>query len=396
MPQNSQVLDSETWRRLIDTVFRPAQDERALAILVDLPDGAKPDNDAWRERRQLAKSWFDALSEALKDFTVELWHYPNVHTNNNDLPDEAWPYRDGVDRVEQLATGEGVPFEQLFARLPFFIAMSELSATAPLKLAARRHGFRGATMPRFSPRMMSALALDLEEVDQRCRLLKDLLDHAEGAHFLFEANGAEYRLKLDLRRRTAHASSGLLRQAGVAGNLPSGETYIVPYEGEIDGLASHSAGFLPVAFGDGEDAEVVVYEIQANKAVAVQGDGQRADAERQRIQDEPAYANLAELGLGVLGDLGIEPIGEILLDEKLGLHIAFGRSDHFGGSVGPGDFSSPDAVVHIDRVYLPGDAVTPARVELEDGDGRRLLLMQDGRYQVDFSASAEEAWGSTV
>ncbi len=68
---------------------------------------------------------------------------------------------------------------------------------------------------------------------------------------------------------------------------------------------------------------------------------------------EPAYSDLAELGLGVLADIGVEPIGSVLLDEKPGLHIAFGRSEHFGGHVGPDAFSSPEAVVHIDRVYVP-------------------------------------------
>jgi phosphoribosylaminoimidazole-succinocarboxamide synthase len=33
--------------------------------------------------------------------------------------------------------------------------------------------------------------------------------------------------------------------------------------------------------------------------------------------------------------------------EKLGLHIAFGRSDHFGGQVGAAKFSKPEEVVHV-------------------------------------------------
>ena len=81
--------------------------------------------------------------------------------------------------------------------------------------------------------------------------------------------------------------------------------------------------------------------------------GPASEKETRHINAEPAYANLAELGLGVLGDFNLKPTGSILLDEKLGLHIAFGRSDHFGGSVGPDDFSSPDAVIHLDRVYIP-------------------------------------------
>ena len=82
-------------------------------------------------------------------------------------------------------------------------------------------------------------------------------------------------------------------------------------------------------------------------------DGPESEREADHIGREPAYANLSELGLGVLGDFGLKPTGSILLDEKLGLHLAFGRSDHFGGTVGPDDFSTPDAVIHLDRVFIP-------------------------------------------
>ena len=115
------------------------------------------------------------------------------------------------------------------------------------------------------------------------------------------------------------------------------------------------------------------------------GQGPRAAAERREIAAEPAYANVAELGLGILGDYGVRPVGEILLDEKLGLHIAFGRSDHFGGSVGARDFTSPERVVHIDRVYLPEvqPRVRVLAVDLEildDPEPRHVPLMLDGRF----------------
>ena len=101
---------------------------------------------------------------------------------------------------------------------------------------------------------------------------------------------------------------------------------------------------------------------------------------------EPAYANLAELGLGVLGDFGLEPTGSILLDEKLGLHIAFGRSDHFGGIVGPADFSSAEAVIHLDRVYIPGTQpdVKVDEVRLEGPQGSRILI-RDGEFLALFA-----------
>ncbi len=87
----------------------------------------------------------------------------------------------------------------------------------------------------------------------------------------------------------------------------------------------------------------------------------------------------------MLADLGVEPIGQLLLDEKLGLHLAFGRSDHFGGHVGPADFSRPEAVIHQDHVFLPElqPRVVPARVELVMPDASRLELMRDGALQPE-------------
>ena len=113
----------------------------------------------------------------------------------------------------------------------------------------------------------------------------------------------------------------------------------------------------------------------------VQDGGQCAVRERAEVAREPAYANVAELGLGVLADYGVKPVGEILLDEKLGLHIAFGRSDHFGGAVGAADFTAPDRVIHIDRVYIPEvqPRVVVRSVDLVMPDGTT-PLMRDGRY----------------
>jgi hypothetical protein len=138
------------------------------------------------------------------------------------------------------------------------------------------------------------------------------------------------------------------------------------------------------------DGEVVVYLIEGNCAVDVLSEGPVSARERDLIDAEPAYSNLSELGLGVLAGFGVEPVGEVLLDEKLGLHIAFGRSDHFGGQVGPRDFSRPEAVVHQDRVYVPvlQPRVVPLRVDLHREDGLKLALMRDGRYVVDFDEGA--------
>jgi len=368
--------------QLVRRVFRPGPLDRGLAILVDLPDARLPDDEDWRARRAMAAAWAAALDGAKAELGLErvtLAWYPNVGGNNADLPADCAPGAPGavLHHADDLAGLAALPFAELFDTHSLILAPTELSTTAPLKVAARSHAMRAATMPGFLESMVPALRIDYGEVNRRVDLLKELVDKALGAVIHFRAEGADHRLHLDLRHRTGHASGGLFPVNGVAGNLPSGETYIVPYEGELAQDPTRTAGTIPVQFGD----EVVVYEVRGNRAVAVLSDGPESEREAAYLRHEPAYANIAELGLGVLGDFGLAPTGTILLDEKLGLHVAFGRSDHFGGQVGPRDFSSPDAVVHIDRVYIPEvqPKVEVVTLNLHLPEGER-TVMRDGAW----------------
>ena len=380
----SERLSGEELVALVKRVFRPQAGEKALAILVDLPDAQVPDNEDWTDRREIALAWAEELKaqRASLGMETDLVLYPNVHTNNGDLPERCWIHGGGPlpKTAGELDGSAAIGFAELYAAHPILIAPTEFSATAPLKMAAKKHPIRAATMPGFRQDMIPALRLDYSEVNRRVEYLRGLLDRASGADFIFAHPGGEDALHLDLRFRSGHASGGLLPSPGAAGNLPSGEAYIVPFEGETE--PSHSAGVMPVQFGP----EIVRYRIENNKAVAVLSPGPASQAEAEHLAQEPAYGNLAELGLGVLGPFGLKPIGEILLDEKLGLHIAFGRSEHFGGQVGPKQFSSPEAVIHIDRVYVP-ETQPDVQVKLVDlvlEDGRPLPLMRDGNYVVDF------------
>ncbi len=382
--QQHDFLSDQELIALIQRVFQPTDQDTSIALLTDLPNSPADDHPAWRQRRSLAETWarrLDALAAQL-GLRADLYLYASVDQNNADLPAMAWPCRRGPLPIlaSELDTVTAEPFTTIFERHSIVIAPTQFSTTAPLKLAAARHGFRAATMPGFSPAMIPALRLDYGEIDRRVQRLKTLLDQADAAYFRFETDTGTAMLQLDLRFRTAHASSGLVPRPGTAGNLPSGEAYIVPYEGERAGDASRSAGILPVQFGD----EVVSYRIKGNRAVAVESAGQASREQAQYLNREPAYGNLAELGLGVLSDFGIQPIGQVLLDEKLGLHIAFGRSDHFGGQIGTAQFSSPAAAVHIDRVYLreTQPAIQIRSLMLEMPGGKTFPLMRDQRYAI--------------
>jgi len=369
---------------LINSVFSPRSCDKHLGILIDVPDAKSPDHKDWKKRREMAADWAEKLRTIRKDLdfeSVDLLVYPNVHSNNADLPSTAYSVHDFVEPLTSEILKDwpdARDFRNLLSKYQIIMAPTQFSTTAPLKMLAKKFGFRAATMPGFSELMIPALKLNYDEINRRVLCIKKILDPATALDIQFNlSSGQVFNMHFDLRFRESHASGGRFPETGTAGNLPSGECYIVPYEGEMD-TPSATEGVLPVQLKD----EVILYEINGNRAVNIISTGPVSKTEKEKIIHEPAYANIAEIGFGVLNDFNIQPIGQILLDEKLGLHIAFGRSDHFGGSVGVKDFSSPEAVEHTDRIYLPGlqDQIRIKRVDVFQPE-QKISLMTDNQYQ---------------
>lgn len=372
--------------QLIKTVFHPlSTKDKNLAILVDLPDSKNPDNEKWQMRRQIAYNWRQMLEASMHELdldNVSVICFRNSGRQNADLPEKGVIVRHPPNEwdLEKLQAKEPfVNLQGLLSQQNIILAPTEFSATAPLKFLSKKVGFRAATMCGFSPEMIPALRLDWNEVARRVHIVKEMLDESISAEITFLVDDSRiHSLFLDLRFRTAHASTGLLPISGTAFNLPSGESYIVPYEGELD-LPSLSAGVMPIQFDD----EIVCYQIKENRAVEILSHGPQSIKEVQKLEQEPAGGNIAELGVGVLRELGIKPIGETLLDEKLGLHIAFGRSDHFGGAVGAEQYNDPANMEHFDWIYIP--EMQP-RIQVKSillkTDNREKLILENGRFTI--------------
>jgi leucyl aminopeptidase (aminopeptidase T) len=367
---------------LLQSVFKLGKAEKGLTIFTDLPTDEVQDNALWQDRRRIATEWFLALQanmRALPFTTVSFCVYENVGSNNNDLPDRVML----IDRCTKdvpTVDSQSIMLSEVLASTSVVLSITEFSATAPLKILAQEYKFRGATLPGFTREMLPALGLDYDRVNARVMVLKERLDRAQSAVALFRVDQKELLLNLDLRYRTGHASGGWMREPGIVANLPSGEAYIVPYEGEIAGEESQTAGDLPVQFLE----EVVLFSIKGNRAVNVKSIGPKSEEQRKKLLEEPAYGNLAELGLGVLTEFGINAAGSTLIDEKLGFHLAFGRSDHFGGTTGPSKFVDPRNVVHVDWVYVPSvqPKIVVQEVTLDFGNDIRETVLRDGKLVV--------------
>ena len=199
-----ETLNAAELSALVARVFQPTPEDRLLGIMVDLPDEKVPDDAAWAARRRIA-AWAGWSRDALCDerrlgdpavrkellgqqsapvgYQTHLLLYPNVHTNNGDLPGHCWIHAGGP--VPASAAGldpaAAVPMTEVFDTHPMLMAVTKFSSTAPLKMAARKHPMRAATMPGFTAGMIPALRLDYTEVNRRVDILKALLDRATGA-----------------------------------------------------------------------------------------------------------------------------------------------------------------------------------------------------------------------
>ena len=221
----------------------------------------------------------------------------------------------------------------------------------------------------------SALAADYREVARRCNILDQLLAGAESLEVRFSTG---HHCRFDLRFRRAEIDDGFLprfKKGDRIINLPSGETFIVPYEGEKAGEPSRTAGELPLEI----QGELLVLRVEANRIIDIEGTGGEAQRLREYFESDPARANIAEVAFGC-NDQAIVT-GNVLEDEKAGFHWAYGRSDHLGGTVGVHSFRKPENVVHQDTVYAKGNPIQVAEAVILSANGRKPVI-RGGAYIV--------------
>ncbi|NKB23310.1 MAG: hypothetical protein GKR87_02760 [Kiritimatiellae bacterium] len=350
-------------KKLLREVFVPAQGEKVL-IMVDLPHGDLNDDRDWRERRTMAEEWRDAFQTLGVD-VYPLLIYFATGLNNADLPENG------------TMNGEQVFIADMLSTSHIAIALTEFSATAPLSHYLKRvDHLRVASMPGVLKRMeQSALCVDVQEMAHKTHLLADLLTKAVSAEVTFSTG---HVMMFDLRYRRGFADDGLCisDQEFPLINLPSGEAFIVPYEGEKEGEPSLSRGIIPIQQKD----ERILYHVEQNQIKAIEGEGTQAHVQRNYFDGDPARRNIAELGLGC-NDKAIIT-GNVLEDEKAGFHWAYGRSEHLGGTVGPEAFTRADLVVHQDIVYAPGSPIEALKIILRFLDGGEKCIFWDGEYRI--------------
>jgi leucyl aminopeptidase (aminopeptidase T) len=136
-------------------------------------------------------------------------------------------------------------------------------------------------------------------------------------------------ITMPIAGRQPHASSGLFRERGQWGNLPTGEAYLAPLEGQSNGVVVVDGSMA----GVGVTSHPIRIEVRDGYATDISG-GPEARALIELLEPHGRDGRtVAEFGIGT-NDRAILT-GIILEDEKVmgTIHIAFGDNKSMGGSV---------------------------------------------------------------
>ena len=166
-------------------------------------------------------------------------------------------------------------------------------------------------------------------------------------------------ITMPITGREAHASSGLFREKGLWGNLPTGESYLAPLDGLSNGVVVVDGSMASVGMVD-EPIRIIVKDGYATDITG--GASARRLVELLEPHGRDART-VAEFGIGT-NDRAILT-GVILEDEKVmgTIHIAFGDNKSMGGSV--------RVASHLDGLIKQPTVWFDNRVVMEDG---RLLV----------------------
>ena len=224
--------------------------------------------------------------------------------------------------------------------------------------AASAAGARVATLPGVTEDIMvRCMNADYHRIAERTYRLCERLAKTRTIR-VTAPSGTD--ITMPVEGRQPHASSGLFREKGQWGNLPTGEAYLAPLEGRSNGVVVVDGSMA----GVGMVRQPLRIEVKDGYATDITGG---PEAERLAALFEPHGQDartVAEFGIGT-NDKAILT-GIILEDEKVmgTIHIAFGDNKSMGGSV--------RVASHLDGLIKQPTVWFDETMVMEDG---RFLIM---------------------
>ncbi len=260
-----------------------------------------------------------------------------------------------LDRAREIVAANSVDVPRII------IAMSNNSSshTNYRKLACHA-GARFASLPHFDPDMFgTSMNVDWPVLADRTARLVAAVNRAEWVNVETPNGTAMHICK---RVRNAGGDDGLLTKPGSFGNLPAGEAYFAPLEGE-------SHGVMVIEWGPTRKLEQpLTLTIADGRVMRIEGDDPLRAQLEGRFAGNDACRNLAELGIGT-NDKANRPDNVLEAEKILGtVHMALGDNTGFGGVVA--------APFHEDYVFYQ------PTVTLIMTDGSEEVILDNGKLML--------------
>jgi leucyl aminopeptidase (aminopeptidase T) len=255
-----------------------------------------------------------SIAYALREAARQLGHDPIV-----------------VEMFPRRTNGEEPPalVAEMMTRADVVLCPTSKSLThTDARRAATAAGARVGTLPGVTEDIMvRCMNADYQRIAERTHELCAMLERTSSVRVTAPA-GTDIRLPIAGRK--AHASSGLFRQRGEWGNLPTGEAYLAPLEGQSSGVVVVDGSMA----GVGVTQQPIRIVVENGYATEITG-GPEAQTLIALLEPHGRDArNVAEFGIGTNDRARLT--GVILEDEKVmgTIHIAFGDNKSMGGTVG--------------------------------------------------------------
>ena len=296
------------------------------------------------------------------------------------------------------------PVAEALAACDVFIAPASRSLSHTLaRKRASEAGARGATMPHVTTDMLARLmAIDFDRLRSRSHAVAELLEKGREAKIACP-RGTD--LSLDLTGRHGIADDGDLTAPGAFGNLPCGEGFIAPANGngtmfarlmsaEFDLMAQRSARVAGLLTEAGEAR----FTCPKGSEMRFDLRGRTAIADDGNLTGPAAFGNLPcgegfispAGGSGVLVATSVGHLG--ITDERVELHVEDGRLTSATGTLGE------RLAEHLDAYGPDGRHLAELGVGTNDQAQLTGNMLEDekllGTVHVAFGASG--AIGGTV
>ena len=264
-------------------------------------------------------------------------------------------------RMIEVTSGNGAdPDPETIAMMQkhnIVIGATKFSLThcAAMTAARENFGIRGCTLPGITDdlfaRSMQVSPKELQAAGQRW---KERLADVRKIRIV-TAKGTD--ITFGIGKCPIWVDDARFESAGVVGNIPAGEVFMVPDDGTANGRLVVDASIASMPWKEG-DPDCII-DIRKGAAVGFESD-RGTQLEKTLAQVDKQAFIVAEFGIGTNPFLRLS--GNLLEDEKVKgtIHIAFGNSASMGGS--------NQVPVHIDCLIREPDIFADDVQVMEKGE----------------------------